>query len=48
VNLPIGGQISTRWGASTFALFLGYELAKYARGDGSGATGRFTFVRTWQ
>jgi hypothetical protein len=48
VNLPVGGQISTRWGGSTFAVFLGYELAKYSRRDGDGVTGRFTFVRSWQ
>lgn len=48
LNLPVGGQVSTAWGANRFALFLGYETAKFARGDGSGVTGRFTYVRSWQ
>jgi hypothetical protein len=45
---PFGGQIATHWGASTFALFLGYETSKLARGDDSGVVGRFTFARRWQ
>ena len=48
VSQPVGGQIATRWGAARFALFVGYETAKFARGDKSGVVGRFTFVHQWQ
>jgi hypothetical protein len=46
VSLPVGGQIASRWGQATLALFLGYETADYSRGK-SGLAGRFTFTHAW-
>ena len=43
INAAFGGNLSTRWDRSTFALFLGYDFAKLQRD----VTGRFTFVQTF-
>ena len=48
LNLPVGGRISSAWDGHRFALFVGYEAAELARGNGSGFTGRFTYTLAWQ